>query len=361
MIRMGIVGYGGMGEWHHRNTAGMEHVKVLAAFDIDKERGEYAVKNAKEAFNEPVFAGYGSLEALLKDERINLVLVATPNDTHKEICLAAIRAGKNVLCEKPATMNLAELDEILEAARAEDVIFTVHQNRRWDKDYNIVKKAIEDGSVGKPFSIDTRLHGGGGIIHGWRACRENGGGMILDWGVHIIDQILDLIPDGIKHVYCQTLSVMNPGVDDFFKLVLTFEGGAIVQVEVGTFCLRSTFRTWHVCGDRGGMSVVLGYSGITGGITKVRELGNKWESKIVETYAGPTRTFAPLGEDKVIELSLPEVAPDWKDYYKNLSEALEGKTEIIVKPNQVRRVIKVMDACFKSSETGTAVAFDENN
>jgi len=358
-VKLGIIGYGGMGEWHHRNTTGIKDLKILAAYDIDAERVALAKKNALELKRDSEFTGFDSLSSILKDNRLNTVLVATPNDTHKDLCLAAIHAGKNVICEKPATLSVQELDEIIAAAKEKKVLFTVHQNRRWDQDYQKVKKSIEQGYLGKVFSIDTKLHGGGGIIHGWRAQKEHGGGMILDWGVHIIDQILDMIPNKIKTVYCQTLSILNPGVDDFFKLLITFEGGVVAQVEVGTFCLRGSFRTWHTCGDKGGLTLTLDYQGLSGGITRVRQFNNKWESKIIETYAGPTRTFAPLSPDQVEELSLPEVNPNWNEFYENVDVAIAGKSELIIKPYQVRRVIKVMDACFKSSETGAAVIFDE--
>ncbi len=357
-LRIGIAGYGGMGEWHHRNTSAIKDLKILAACDIDANRVKLAVENARELYNETEFKGYESLDDMLTDDRLNLILVSTPNDLHKDMCITALNAGKNVLCEKPATMNVGELDAIIRVAEVKKLLFTVHQNRRWDKEYLMVKKSISEGTLGKVFDIDSKLHGGGGTIHGWRAKKEQGGGMILDWGVHMIDQILDMVPDRISTVYCQTLSVVNPGVDDFFKLLISFEGGSVAQIEVGTFCLRGQFRTWHVCGNGGGLTIQVGFTGINGGITKVKGFSDKWESKIVETYAGPTRTFAPLPEDRLLELPLPEVDAQWSEFYDNLRDVVEGKSELIVKPSQVRRVIQVMDACFESAEKGIAVRLE---
>ena len=102
----------------------MEGVKVVAAYDIDAAR----VAAAREAG----LRGYDKLDDFLRDEEINLVLVATPNDSHCDLVCAALAAGKHVISEKPPAMSLAELDKMIATAEAHGRIFTVHQNRRWD-------------------------------------------------------------------------------------------------------------------------------------------------------------------------------------------------------------------------------------
>lgn len=102
-IQLGIVGYGGMGGFHHRNASKIEGVQVVGAYDIDPVRVQVAEESG--------LRGFSSLEDLLACEDINTVLVAVPNDCHMEICIAASNAGKHVICEKPAALNVDELDQ----------------------------------------------------------------------------------------------------------------------------------------------------------------------------------------------------------------------------------------------------------
>ena len=181
-IKMGIIGFGYMGHWHLKNAPKVDNVEVVAAYDIDPAR----VAEARETG----LVGFDTLDEFLKSDLFNLVLVATPNDKHCELVCAALNAGKNVICEKPVAMSLAELDKMIDTAKANNKLFTVHQNRRWDKDFRIVKEVYDSGELGHVYSIQTRLHGSRGAMFGWRAEPEHGGGMIYDWGVHFVDQLL---------------------------------------------------------------------------------------------------------------------------------------------------------------------------
>ena len=127
-----VIGYGGMGGFHSEKMQSVDGVELLGVYDIDPERNELAESRGIHA--------YPSREALLADPKIGLVTVATPNDVHREIVIAALAAGKNVICEKPVAMDSAELEEMIAAANRYGRLFTVHQNRRWDEDYLTVKK-----------------------------------------------------------------------------------------------------------------------------------------------------------------------------------------------------------------------------
>ena len=160
-IKMGIIGFGYMGHWHLKNAPKVDNVEVVAAYDIDPAR----VAEAREIG----LVGFDTLDEFLKSDLFNLVLVATPNDKHCELVCAALNAGKNVICEKPVAMSLAELDKMIDTAKANNKLFTVHQNRRWDKDFRIVKEVYDSGELGHIYSIQTRLHGSRGAMFGWRA------------------------------------------------------------------------------------------------------------------------------------------------------------------------------------------------
>lgn len=136
-----MVGFGGMAGWHYDLIEKIENLSVAGIWDIREERREYARSRQI-----PV---YGSLEELLADEKVDIVLAATPNDVHKSIAIAAMKAGKNVVSEKPVTLCSADLQEMIEASRECGRFLTVHQNRRWDEDFLTVKKLLAEGTLGK--------------------------------------------------------------------------------------------------------------------------------------------------------------------------------------------------------------------
>ena len=343
-IRMGIIGFGYMGHWHLKNAPRVEGVSVVAAYDIDHAKVEEAVSLGMK--------GYDTLQGILSDKDINLILVSTPNDCHCELVCAALKAGKNVICEKPVAMSLEELDKMIACAKENGVLFTVHQNRRWDKDFLTVKNLWDKGTLGHIYAIHSRLHGARGAMFGWRAEKEHGGGMIYDWGVHFVDQILTMAGyDCVKSVFCKTEKVKTPEVEDYFFLLMDLKNRAHVQMEIGTWVLKPMPR-WLVLGDLG--TAYVNDFTATGGVISVDESVEP-EEIVVMTTSGPTRTFAPRGKKEIVETPLPEVNADLREYYENLRDAIDGKAELIVKPEQVRSVFCVLDAAFRSAESGEMV------
>ncbi|MBE5765822.1 MAG: Gfo/Idh/MocA family oxidoreductase [Clostridiales bacterium] len=344
-IKMGIIGFGYMGKWHLNNAPRVENVEVVAAYDIDPAR----VAAAKEAG----LVGFDNLDDFLKSDLFNLVLVATPNDSHCALACASLKAGKHVICEKPPAMTLAELDQMIDTAKAAGRLFTVHQNRRWDKDYLTVKNVVESGDLGEVYAVRSTLHGARGAMFGWRADPVHGGGMIYDWGVHFVDQLLNLFGyDSVKSVFCKTKNVKTPDVEDYFCMMLDFKDGKYAQVEIGTFVLKPNPR-WLVTGNKGTLWI-RDFSCEEGGIICVDESVHG-EAEPIMTTSGPTRTFAPRAKEEIIEKNLPDVPADLREYYANLRDAIDGKAELIVKPCQVRAVFKVLEAAFRSAETGEQV------
>ena len=344
-IRLGIIGFGYMGHWHLKNAPRVEGVQVVAAYDINPEK----VAEARSIG----LAGFDTLEDFLKSDLFNLVLVATPNDVHCELVCAALNAGKNVICEKPVAMSLEELDKMIDTAKRNNVLFTVHQNRRWDKDFRIVKEIWDSGELGHIYAIHSRLHGARGAMFGWRAEPEHGGGMIYDWGVHFVDQLLFMMGfDCVKSVFCKTEKVKTPDVEDYFFLLLDLKNGAHVQMEIGTWVLKPMPR-WLVLGEKG--TAFVNDFNRSGGVISVDESVEP-EEIVAMTTSGPTRTFAPRGKKEIVERELPDSPADLTEYYANLRDAVDGKAELIVKPEQVRAVFRVLEAAFESARTGQMIA-----
>ena len=242
------------------------------------------------------------------------------------------------------------------ACREAGVFFTSHQNRRWDRDMLTVKKAYDEGLLGKIFTIESKLHSGNGYMHEWHLYKKYGGGMIYDWGVHLIDQILFMMPDAkIKSIYADIKNVLHEEVDDYFKIILKMDNGVTAHIELSTYILEYQPR-WLAAGDKGTM--VDKTFGCDGNIYRTGKMLEKLPSQIVETEAGPTRQFAPVPPGGIVTEPLPEIQTDWTDFYKNVADVLNGKAESVIKIPQVRRVLAVMEAAWKSSETGEAILFE---
>lgn len=340
---LGIVGFGGMGNWHRETANNIDGLTVKGVFDIKQERLDFAKSCG--------LVAYKSLEELLLDSDIDIVLVSTPNDVHKEITIKALESGKNVVCEKPVTLSSADLKEMIDASKRTGKLFSVHQNRRWDEDYLTVKEIIKNNSLGEIHRIESRVHGSRGIPGDWRQEPQHGGGMIYDWGIHVIDQILMLFEQKPISVYCTVTNVTNQLVDDGFTLEFAYENGLIVLIEVGTSNFINLPR-WYVLGQNG--SAVISDWGLSGKIVRCKDYDKK-DAVPVRTAAGLTKTMAPRTEDSIISEPLPIVKSDIRDYYKNFMSAIEGKEEVIVKLSEQEYLMKVVEAVFESAKDNKVV------
>lgn len=341
-----VIGYGGQGAWHCNQILKSDVVSLAGTYDIKENRREAAKNNG-------IFV-YSSNEAIFADENVDIVVVATPNDVHEDLVVNALKSGKNVICEKPVALSTEEFDRMVEAQNESGKLLSVHQNRRWDVDYLGVKKAIESGEIGEVIRIESRIHGSRGIPSDWRCKKEYGGGMILDWGVHLIDQMLTLITDKVVKIGCAVTHITNNEVDDGFRLDITFESGKTALVEVGTYNFLSLPRFYMQCKD-GSMCLNSWQEK-----PQIARLTNWIEKDVtpVQNAAGITKTMAPR-DSLTLDIYENEIPKsDVHEFYRNFCSAIDGKTEQYIKNCQVKRVLKVMEAAFESAKTGNCLEVD---
>ena len=339
--KMAIIGFGGMGGWHHENvTKHIPDITVKGVFDIRQEARDNAVKKGLYA--------YATAEELYADKELDLVLVSTPNDTHAPYAIACMEAGKNVISEKPVTLSVELLDSILAVSEKTGKFFTVHQNRRWDRDFLTVKKILADELLHKPYTIESRVQGSRRALHGWRGYKQNGGGMVLDWGVHLMDQMLNMMPGKVVGVAANLHQVFAPEVDDDFTAMFRFDNGLTYIVNIAMNCFIQQPR-WHVsCED--GTAVVTNWE-CEGKLVKLADQTEvDWSEDIIYTAAGPTRSMAPRPKETTMELDLPKVTGEWADYYHNIAKVLGGEAEPIVTKPQIRRLMQLIEAVFAANE-----------
>ena len=346
-MKMAIIGMGGMAAWHFDNIKSqIKEIEIVAGYDIESET---CARRAKEWG----IKTYKSPEELYADKEIDLVLIATPNDVHKDYSIKCMEAGKNVVCEKPVTMNSAELEEVIAVRDKTGKFFSVHQNRRWDPDFITIKEILSTKLLGKPHTIKSCVHGSK-RLWGWRAFLPNGGGLLLDWGVHLLDQALDLINEPVVSAYGHLHILEGSEVDDVFTIMLRFEGGCtyIVDISTNSYVIEPRWRVF----SPDGTAIIENWE-MDGKIVKQADPDESdWTEFVMYTHAGPTRTMLPRPKETTEEVALPKVGErSWIDYYKNVVDVLNGKAEQIVTAEQTLRVMKVIEAIFESNRTGAAV------
>lgn len=334
-----IVGYGGMGSYHGQLISPVDQIKVTGVYDIVPYRMELA-----EAAG---FKAYESLDAVLSDEAVDVVLVATPNDVHKEISIKALKAGKHVICEKPVTINSADLLEIVEAAKEAERVFTVHQNRRWDEDFLIVKHAVETGQIGDVFRVESRVQGANGIPGDWRQLKAYGGGMLLDWGVHLLDQLLLLTDSKIDSVTAELSTILGTEVDDGFTAHIRFKDELTAIIEVGT-TNYVTLPRWYVKGTEG--TAIIRDWELNGEIVRSNPDVARVEPKPIQAGQGLTKTMAPPSEESTLHLPIEKAPAPAQSFYGNFVATLEGKSAQLVKNDEVYRVLRLIETIFEAAE-----------
>lgn len=345
-LGVAVIGYGGQGAWHCSQISKSDVVELRGIYDIRECRRDAAESNGIHV--------YDSNDAIYGDSSVDIIVVAVPNDVHEEIVLSALRSGHNVICEKPVALSVESFDRMTAEAQRSNKILTVHQNRRWDVDFMAVRNVIRSGEIGDVIRIESRIHGSRGIPSDWRCDKIHGGGMILDWGVHLIDQMLQLITEKIISVYCEVSHITNNEVDDGFRLNLVFESGKSAHVEVGTYNFLPLPRFYMQCTDG---TLYLEDWQKSAHVARL----TAWEEKDitpVQNAAGITRTMAPRDSLTLDEYDVERPKGDVHDFYRNLADVICNNAEQLIKNSEVRRVLCVMEACFKSSEMHQTLKVD---
>ncbi len=354
-IRLGIVGHGFMGHEHEAMLSNMEGYQIIGISDTDPQQLEDV---------KPGIRRYASNEEMFADPQVDVVMIVANNNQHHDLVIQAAKAGKDIICEKPVAMNVAELDDMIKTVEECGVKFTVHHQRRLDKDFRTMKEVYDRGSVGDVYSIKSSLYGFNGNMHDWHVYIKEGGGMLFDWGVHLIDQMLWMMPGAkIRSVFADVRNVINFEVDDYFKILLRFDNGVTGEIELGTYFLTDKIqekwfeRHWIMGGNKG-TAYLDGFDPV-GKIVSTSHLLTNVRGTRTMTAAGPTRSFGPPAEGTILTEELPQVNTVHEDYFKNYYKAYHGEEDFLVKIPETRRVLALMEAVRESARTGNSIHFED--
>ncbi|MFC1479088.1 Gfo/Idh/MocA family protein [Planctomycetota bacterium] len=330
-IKVGVVGYGGaynMGKHHllQMEEAGM---KPTAVAEIDPERLEIA----REDF--PGIQIYSSLTEMLEmSEDVNLVTIITPHNTHAPLAVEALNGGCHVVSEKPMTITTEECDSMINVAEKNDLLVTAYHNRHWDGCIMNALEKISAGGIGDVIRVEAHMGSWGTPTQTWRASKSKSGGILYDWGVHLLEYTFQLIDSDIIEVsgYAKSgfWSDETPWKDDTNE----DEALAVVRYKNGSW---SSLCISHI-----DSKPKEGQLEITG--TKGTFVFSNREWTMI-THEGDTTvtTRGPSPESK------------GKLFYENVAAYLTGKEDLVITPEYARRPIHVLDLADKSAREGKAV------
>ncbi|MBN1673399.1 MAG: Gfo/Idh/MocA family oxidoreductase [Kiritimatiellae bacterium] len=343
-IRTAIIGYGYAGRVMHAQL-------VRAARGLDL----YAVSSRdpgrrQQAESDWGVKTYGSVADLLRDDAVDLCVMATPHDTHKPLSLQCLAAGKHVVTDKLMCMNAAEADEMIGAAQRSKRMLSVFHNRRWDCGYLTLKQAIADGLLGELLTVEsTVVSWGHPSPDRWRSHKKHGGGSFRDWGAHLIDQALQLAGAPVTAIDCDMLYT-EPGLDveTSARCTLRFEGGLRYTVETGCISALPRLR-WYVRGTRGSFCKT--------GLDPQEDALRKGEVNAALAQPPEDRAEVRFETGGRRESRRLATRPgNWPAYYQNVADHLLKGEELAVKPEEIRRVMAVIDTAADSAEKGQVIA-----
>jgi predicted dehydrogenase len=322
-FKVGICGLGRSAqEFHIPLMKRIGKFRIVAVCDTIQGRRRVADRD----YNTIAFSDYKHF----LDSDIDLVVIATPSSSHFRIAKMVLGEGKHCVVEKPIALTLKEVDYLIKLAARKKAILSVFQSRRFDGDFITVKKILDEHLVGEPFTIESRATSYGSLKNygvkefkpSWRYKKAYGGGILYDFGSHIIDQMLNLVKEPPVSVWCDMKSVLwSREVDDYFKLLIRFRGGTTAHLEASQVS-RYNLPRWYILGTKGALLSENGGHPIK---IKTQIKGEEFE-----------RTY--------------QVEPScWERYYENLYDVLMHRAHPLIKLDEVRKNAAVIDAAQLSA------------
>jgi scyllo-inositol 2-dehydrogenase (NADP+) len=336
-IRMAVAGLGRAGwDIHVAAIRGRKDFVLTDVIDLEKPR-------LKEAADEFGCRTHTTLAGFLKSNDAELLVVATQSLDHAAHSIQGLKAGLHVLCEKPMATGLREADRVLAQAKKSPGLYTVHQSARFDRGFLHVQDVIRRGLLGDVFFLRRGAYGYA-RRNDWQTLRKYGGGLLNNNGVHLLDQVLQLLDSPAKEVWGDLKQIITPGdADDQVKVVVRGETGMVVEVELSYACALP-LPAWIVMGSRG----TLISDGKTSRIryTKARKLP---KMKATDSHMVATRSYAAVETIEFEEEQVPSSLEPKRTFYDYLHDSIRKGKPLFVTPDSVRQVMWVIQQARKGT------------
>ena len=333
-IKCGVIGYGDAFNMGREHLKGMQAAGMApcAVAELDKARLEVARQDF------PGIETYTSVEQMLRESGVDLVAVITPHNTHAALAQQCLEAGRNVVVEKPMAITTDECDRMLAAARKSGVILSTYHNRHWD---GCILRAVEEvrrkGVIGDVFRIEAHMGGYHKPGDWWRSSRTVSGGILYDWGVHLLEYSLQLLQgkltevSGFAHAgfWAPQTPYKDDTIEDEGHLVARFDSGQWLELTMSSLDSfpKGRERKWvEVTGTKG-------------------------------TYLFEGRTWKTVMQDQGERVEREGENPPGTGhlFYENLAAALLGKADLVITAEWARRPIHILDLAVRSAKEGRAL------
>ena len=330
-IKVGVVGYGGafnMGR-NHLNAMQKVGMTPFAVCELDAERLAVAGQDF------PGIETYDRLETMLEASDVNLLVHITPHNLHFPLAAKCVKAGKHVVTEKPFVINTAEADKLIKLAEQNDVMVSTFHNRHWDGNIlRAVREIVEKQSIGEVFRIDASMGNYAMPRPWWRTSQSVSGGVLYDWGVHLLEYSLQLIDAQVTEVagfakrgFWESQAKKDfPWIGDMNEdeasAVVRFDNGAFINLSISQLKAQASPHILTVHGTRG--TYAFGHP--------------EWS------------TYKPNRQGEIVEKSGKNPKSDGaKIFYQNIADYLTDQAELVITPQWARRPIHILDLAGRSA------------
>ncbi len=328
-IKVGVIGYGGafnMGRAHLNEMAGAGMTPVAVA-EVDPARLTVATADF------PGIQTYTSTAAMLKRSDVNLLAIITPHNTHARLALQCLKAGRHVVCEKPLAVTTAECDAMIAAAKKSRVVLSTYHNRHWDGHILEAVKRIGTGVLGDLVRVECRMGGYSKPGDWWRTSKSISGGILYDWGVHLLEYALQIIGSdmvevsGFAHKGFWKTPWEKDTNEDEATAVVRFKSGCMLTLRISSIEANPKPGIVEFVGTRG--TYVMDFGGFD-----------------LITHSKTGETMITRGRNPGSE--------GWK-LYQNIADHLTTGAKLVITPEWARRPIHILDLANTSARTGRAI------
>lgn len=335
MIKTVVVGYGLAGRSFHcpliARQKGLRLHGVVAR----------AAQARAAAVSEWGVVGYASLDEALVDPEARLVVIATPHDTHADLAVRVLEAGRDCVVDKVMALSSAKADRMIAARDASGRMLSVFHNRRWDWDYVTLKDLLARGELGRPLLFESAVCRYA-PPRTWRGRAAEAGTILHDWGAHLVDQALQLGLGPCRRLSAWLAPAPWPGVDSggHGRIALEF-ADVLVHVETSRVSRLDRPR-WWVLGTEAGF--------VKWGVDPQEDAlraGDIDRAEEPPEHRGTLRRGASAGD--VRDTLVETVRGHWDSYYANIAEHLAGRAPLAVTAEQAREVVRVLDAASRAA------------
>jgi len=330
-IKVGVIGYGGafnMGRQHLKEmqAAGMTPVAVA---EVDPAR--LAVAEA----DFPGIGKYPTVSKMLQGSPVDMVVIITPHDTHAALAVECLQAGRHVVCEKPLAITTAEVDAMIAAAKKSGVMLSTYHNRHWDGRIRQAVDLIKNRRlIGDVFRIECHMGGYAKPGDWWRTSRSISGGILYDWGVHLLEYSLQLIDAPVKEVsgfahegfWAPQTKWKNDANEDEGFLVVRFKGAQWLTLSVSHLDSKGKEGWLEITGTKGTL-----------------------------VFDGDSTTIHQHIKDRKVTTRMKNPADEGFRYYENVAGYLTRKAPLVITAEWSRRPIHILDLASKSAKAGKAL------